>query len=1591
MRYDSRRFRWVLLLLFSAALAVRLFRLDWDQYHFFHPDERAVAYAIQRLSFRPLQLNPQFFAYGSFPFYVTKAATSLLGLLDPWYRGYDGTIMTGRAISALWGAATCVLLALFGRRLYEPRVGLLAGFYLAFSVFHLQNSHFATNDIPLTFLVLLALYALSAAAESGSPRSFLLAGASVGLAVATKFSAMPVLLPLGVAVLVRMFREGTLARPLGLGAASFGVALATFALGQPYAILDYRSYVHDILEQSRMVRNAGLFPYTNQYIGTPKYLYELRELVLWGMGPCLGLAAVAGTLVRLGRRIGTGELLLLSWVLPYFVISGSFDVKFPRYLLPIYPFLCLWAAKLVVDLSRARPLLGRLVSLAVSVGTLLYAAAFLSIYTRPHTVVRASEWFYANVPRGSKVLTQHWDEGFPMPLPGRSPSHYTIVPLPYYEPDSPSKIASIARELATADYLVFQTKRLYGAVTRAPEKFPLTNNLFYELFAGDLGYVLVREFASRPGLFGIELPSELADESFSVYDHPKVLVFKNEGRLSAEEIQRKVLHGVPSRPLARRDLLLASPKGESPLSGRETEWVRSSWVALLLWVSFLEVLGLAAYALLRGPLAGRPGLYALGKPVGFLVFSYLPWLFAGIGWLPFTRGSALGAFIVLALAGLRAFLRTRDFPFPRREAWATEILFWSVFAFFLTVRAFNPEIYWGEKPMDFSFLNAMYRTVSLPPPEPWFAGSALHYTYFGYFAVAALGKATTVHPALAFNLAIGSTAALTASGVLGAGTLLARAWPAGVLAAVLAVIAGNLAGLREYLARGVVNFDYYWATSRVIRDTINEFPLWTFLFADLHAHMMVMPFTMAFTGLLFAWTRRAERPSDHVPLLSAPVLLVLLSLSLGAVMMTNGWSTPTYVTLLPWVLFVHWVGHVRAEGVFRRLASFAGRVVLPTATVLAGALVFLRPFYWHYTPPEIHWGWEHVQFARPYDFFTIFGLFLVLVLPSFFVLWSRLLRGEAPRLSRTRALAIGLVASGLLLSLFDLEALASLRIVEARSIRIFAALSALLGVFVALHPRTERAWRLPTALGAFALAVTAGCDVVYVWDRMNTVFKFYLESWFLFALASGAVLRALVRGELGRGAPRALWLAVLGVASVLSLFTTVTDVVGILRTRRVETPRPTLDGTAYLRLKSPEEYAAFEWLNRNVRGIPVIVEAYGPSYQEYTRVSMNTGLPTVLGWDYHVYQRAHPWHEINRRKADIEAVYTSDLEAKVASILDRYKVSLVYVGPLERRTYAGANLRNFRAWKNTLTPVYENPGVTIFAVNGRFAGGVPVTHIEEIAAVGEEAEPEPPGFLQQPRGVAVDAQGFAYVCDFGNNRIQKFDPTLESARAWGGRGELPGEFKDPCGVDLGPDGNVYVADTWNQRIQVFDPEGNYLREFGEGFYGPRGVAVDPGTGQVFVADTGNHRVVRYTPDGRKAGEWGGRGEAPGKFFEPVGIDVSASGEVYVCDNGNARVQVFSREGQFLRSFPVPGWRSEVFSEPNVAVDESRGRVWVTVPLEGEIRAYTPEGKLVATIRGDDVPGARFEKPMGIAVAPDGSLVVTDLEHRVLRVPHATGG
>jgi hypothetical protein len=205
-------------------------------------------------------------------------------------------------------------------------------------------------------------------------------------------------------------------------------------------------------------------------------------------------------------------------------------------MVPLIPFLTIAASWLLFEIKKKRKLLGKtLIFLALS-SSFFWSLAFFSIYTKESTRITASTWIYQNIPKDSKILGEHWDDGLPIDLDNNHPGQYRIEQLTIYEPDDSSKIEYYAQGLSQADYLIINSRRLYGTLMYLPEKYPITSHYYQLLFSGQLGYEKIAEFSSYPSLLGIIINDDSTEETFQVYDHPKVLIFKNQEKFKEKEI-----------------------------------------------------------------------------------------------------------------------------------------------------------------------------------------------------------------------------------------------------------------------------------------------------------------------------------------------------------------------------------------------------------------------------------------------------------------------------------------------------------------------------------------------------------------------------------------------------------------------------------------------------------------------------------------------------------------------------------------------------------------------------------------------------------------------------------------------------------------------------------------------------------------------------------------------------------------------------------------------------------------------------------------------------------------------------------------------
>ncbi len=1467
---------WLLLSLLLVAAALRIYGIAWDQGFLFHPDERAILMKVSELSFPSLSnlgvlldadkspLNPRWFPYGSLPLYLLRLGSDILGRFTGPL-SIAGMAILGRSFSAILDTVSVLAVYLLGAHLYSRKVGLLAAAFTAFTVLHIQLSHFYTVETIVTPFILLSLFFLWKVVEKGSLWGAALGGLFFGLALATKVSSAPLALSFVVAGLLFLFRreDGSLSlngvprsrwsRAVGAVVLAGAVALIAFVVAEPYALLDWRRFVKDVVEQGEMVRRIRDYPYTRQYVDTPAFLYQIQQLTVWGMGIPLGVVGFAGlvftTVVVLKKRL-PADVLILSWVLPYFLITGIFQVKFLRYLLMITPLLSLMGARMLFawrdyvtrrdvtedELSPLEPMPGRDLNeyerawirrrygsgpeeagrrgpagFRRSLGTaarlassgkylvtgvialvlvlsVLYALAYRNIYSQPHPAVRLSQWINANVPVGTAMAAEHWEEGIP------ELGRYRVLTLPMYDEDTYIKKQQVLDILQEVDYVIFYSNRLYGTIPRLQERYPLTTRYYQLLFSGQLGFepaysatsypslagvTLVDDTFSRPGLPVPQFPGSLeaapwslnlgyADESFTAYDHPKVMAFKKVRRLSADEMSD--LLGELETPRLKLGLVYSPAEFQRQAQGGTwSEIFASNWltdnVPEIAWLLAIQGMALAALPIAFYLFRSLPDRgYLLAKPLGLLLVAYVPWLLASLKWLPFSRGSVgLGMLLVAGLS-IGIYWRTRaEFHSYLRERWRLillcEVLFLLSFLFFYGLRLANPDLWHpyrgGEKPMDFAYLNAVVKSDYMPPYDPWFAGGYLNYYYYGQFLVAALIKFTGVQPSIAYNLAVPLFFALTFTGVFSLVYNLTEhqqrsrgassGWfsstvLAGIAGGVFVAILGNLDGLVQVVqgawqvvtaGGGMPTFDY-WRSSRMMPPTISitEFPYFTFLFADLHAHLIVIPFSVLTIGLAVALmlsfsAGEGKTFSRQLPLLAAMGFLV------GTLRWINTWDFPTYLLLTSAVAVVI---EVRLRQGLDVAALLVGLV--KAGVILGLGILFYLPlqrsnetFYLGVIlSPERTPLWQYLE---------VHGFFLFLVLSYLVYLLRREFRGawwlwrfvvlpsppasagEAPPPSAVaEERHIQLNGKILLYAGFVLLVGAALLLLGFSTgafllVLLLILIPMLLKRLFAQEPGEESDTFALLIIG-LAFAIGLGVELVTVQgdiQRMNTVFKFYLQAWVLLGVASAFVLWRLgtIFYEAGLNWGRGVWVAVFGFLLAAALIYPLLATPVRLRDR-FQTLSPTRDGMEFMKTARYQDekgeidlsydWEALRWVQQNIKGSPVILEGITPLYRWGSRVSIYTGLPAVIGWDWHQNQQRlrYEW-AVRERQDDVNRLYSTTNTADALRLLKKYGVKYIYLGQVERLYYPQEGISKFKTMEGSfLEKIHDNPEVVIYRV-----------------------------------------------------------------------------------------------------------------------------------------------------------------------------------------------------------------------------------------------------------------------------------------------------
>ena len=716
------------------------------------------------------------------------------------------------------------------------------------------------------------------------------------------------------------------------------------------------------------------------------------------------------------------------------------------------------------------------------------------------------------------------------------------------------------------------------------------------------------------------------------------------------------------------------------------------------WVLAVEVLGLIFM-----PLTGRlfhnfkDRGWMFSKVLGIFVTGFLNWWLVSVKLISFSDrncflicGLAAMVSIGLVLLEIKSGKDSSDFQawFPYRHVHlilGEECIFLLVFLMWTYFSGFNPQAYGTEKFMDYGFMEAMMRSPVLPPRDLWYSEGHINYYYGGqYFAVflTKISGNEVRHTynlmrdfvaALAFVLPFSLVYQMSMDRMQKLGDRERISALAGLTAGTAVSIAGNMhyvvyrvgLSLYEMITRvDPMERSGYWfpdATRYIgfrpdVPDkTIHEFPSYSFVLGDLHAHVVNIIFVLLVLGLLYSWMKGKRTQEDlgerdlsfYLHELTMPHIL-LVSLLLGMFQWTNFWDFVIYYVVCGGT--VVFANTICFRGKFKTILTVTA---LQAVEVMVIGYLAILPFTLQFDSMV-----DGVALAQnhslPHQLLVLWGLPTILSLIFFLSLFTEKIWKKKRKLY---------------------QVMKSISIPD-----LYAVIMALCAMGLVMIP-----------------------ELVYVRDiyengnaRANTMFKLTYQAYIMFGITMGFVIWRLLIVS------RKLIFQLAGTLGIFCLLLTCGYFGNSVHSWFGEVWSPEfykgLDATAYFSYTFPDDAAAIQWLKDNVEGVPVVLEANGDSYTDYDRVSAMTGLPTILGWYVHEWLWRNNTDDLNFKSADIQSIYTSDDEQYVRELLRRYGVSYIFLGAKEVEKYGEGLDEDFIKSLGTVVFQDEYSGTSIVCV-----------------------------------------------------------------------------------------------------------------------------------------------------------------------------------------------------------------------------------------------------------------------------------------------------
>ena len=613
----------------------------------------------------------------------------------------------------------------------------------------------------------------------------------------------------------------------------------------------------------------------------------------------------------------------------------------------------------------------------------------------------------------------------------------------------------------------------------------------------------------------------------------------------------------------------------------------------------------------------------------------------------------------------------------KRTILIEEILFLAFFFLTWFIKMGSADLWGAEKFPDFSIFNRFYTDTSFPPLDNWLSGYPINYYYMGHLIWGAFGRMIAIPAAYFHNLSLVFIISMIFSSAFSLAYNMTKRLSIGLFAGLCTALVGNLSAVEQIITGGIKSFNW-WESSRVIENTINEFPYWSFQLGDFHAHFTSLPvFMILIASLISVFSQGIDGQSVSKTKSRHALNILLISLPSAIASAINPWNFPPCILL---VILCAFILRREPDATLRNRLSVA---IIYGLSVAALSLLMFLPFYLSYSPPP-----TSLKILPRYVASDIYEFLIVFGFPMTFI--SLYLAFSLKEHWGKKALLMLLVSI----------ALSTMAIIykPAAVVGMLCILLCLSAVFACLR----KPLGLLEGLFTFSLLILLGCEFLFIDDyfrqnlqRFNTVFKFHYIAYCVLLMLTPVALsqiRARSKNRIFRWTVNAVFVLLFTASAVyLPIGTWGKDV---NMKGRYFYKDLTLNGERFLQKDHPDEYKAMRWIMRNTPPDSVILEATGPSYQYYGRFATFTGRLSVLGWSDHEWVwRPKMWDKIKERKDDVARIYSSTDETEITRLINLYKVNYIVVGSLERGNYQATSLNKLA---DIYSKVFETGKVVIY-------------------------------------------------------------------------------------------------------------------------------------------------------------------------------------------------------------------------------------------------------------------------------------------------------